>query len=171
MNAVTFPPHRARVAWVFGDSFDIDQIVGVSNIKIQELETLGDLAMAQFESGFRHRVRAGDVLVGGRNFGYGHPHAAAMRAMRHIGIAAVLAESFFSSYWIGEIGNGFMQLVCPGISTAVARWDVIDIDVAACRVHIPDKNMSLALEPYSARDAAVLAAGGLKELLRRQQLS
>ena len=85
---------QGRVAWVFEeDDYDIDLIVGVSNIKITDLNELAALVMADRAPGFAATVQPGDLLVGGRNFGYGHPHYPAMRAMRHLGIAGVVAES------------------------------------------------------------------------------
>jgi 3-isopropylmalate/(R)-2-methylmalate dehydratase small subunit len=85
---------RGRVAWVFDeDDYDIDLIIGVRNIKITDLDELAKLAMSDRAPGFAATVQRGDLLVGGRNFGYGHPHYPAMRAMRHLGIAGVIAES------------------------------------------------------------------------------
>ena len=85
---------RGRVCWVFDeDDFDIDLIIGVRNIKITDLDELVKVAMADRAPGFAATVQRGDLLVGGRNFGYGHPHYPAMRAMRHLGVAGVIAES------------------------------------------------------------------------------
>jgi 3-isopropylmalate/(R)-2-methylmalate dehydratase small subunit len=161
------PPFRPRVAWVFGDQFDVDQVIGVANIKVQDLEQLAELAMKNFEPDFREKVRPGDVLVGGRNFGYGHPHAVAMKAMRRVGIKAVIAESFFSSFWIGEIGQGFIQIVCPRITGAVQRWDHLNVDFVAGTVTVERTGEILPFTPYSDRDATILAAGGLRPLLQR----
>jgi len=83
---------RGRVAWIFAeDDFDIDLIVGVRNIKITDVSELAALAMADYLPDFASTVQKGDVLIGGRNFGYGHPHYPAMRAMRHLGISCVIA--------------------------------------------------------------------------------
>ena len=95
---------KGRVAFIFEEiDFDVDQIVGVKNIKIQDVEELALIAMESFEPDFRSQIRAGDLLVGNTNFGYGHPHYPPMIAMRHIGIAGVIAESFSPGYWRGEI--------------------------------------------------------------------
>ncbi len=160
---------RSRVSWIFGDDFDIDQIIGVANLKVQDVDALAALAMQRFDPDYRSAVRPGDVLVGGRNFGYGHPHAAAMRAMRHLGIKAVVAESFFSSYWIGEIGYGFLQIVCPGITQAVERWDAVDIDFAVGVVRVVRTGQALPIQPYSDREVQILLAGGLKNLLAKSK--
>ena len=88
---------RGRVAFIFEEvNFDVDQIVGVKNIKITDIDELADAAMQSYDPDFRSSVRPGDLIVGADNFGYGHPHYPPMRAMRHIGVAGVLAESFFT---------------------------------------------------------------------------
>ena len=161
-------PIQGRVAYLFGDDdFDVDQIVGVKNIKQQDVEKLCDVAMARFDPNFRQTVRPGDVLVGGQNFGYGHPHYPAMRAMRHMGIAAVIAESFFPPYWNGEISMGFPQIVCPGITSAVERWDDIAIDWGAQELRLPGKGIALPIQAYSPTEARILEAGGFKRYLRQ----
>ncbi|WP_144140852.1 3-isopropylmalate dehydratase [Paraburkholderia sp. BCC1884] len=162
------PAMHSRVAWVFGDDFDIDQIIGVENIKVQDLDVLSKVAMNGFDPDFAASLSPGDVLVGGRNFGYGHPHAAAMRTMRHLGIKAVIAESFFSSYWIGEIGYGFTQVICPGISKKVERFDQVEIDFTALVLRVVRTNEELPIMPYSKRDVRILMAGGLKNVLAEE---
>ena len=82
-------PIRGRVAWIFSEAnFDVDQIVGVKNIKITNVAELAGLAMTSYDPEFAASVRPGDVVVGAGNFGYGHPHYPPLRALRHLGVAA-----------------------------------------------------------------------------------
>ncbi len=151
-----------RVAWIFEEAdFDIDQIIGIKNIKIQDLDRLAELAMQDFDPEFRDQVRPGDLLVGNHNFGYGHPHYPPMMAMRHLGIAGVTAESFSPGYWRGEVAMGFPQVSCPGILAAVNRWDRVAVDWAAGRVHNLTQGSSLVFEPLAVADRQMLEGGGL----------
>ena len=119
---MSLPNLRGRVAWVFDeDDYDIDLIIGVRNIKITDVKELAALAMSDRDPNFAASVQRGDLLVGGRNFGYGHPHYPAMRAMRHLGIAGVVAESFSPGFFRGEISMGFPLVTCPGILAQVQR--------------------------------------------------
>lgn len=147
-------------------AFDVDQIVGVKNIKVQDVDRLAELALDNLGPDFRARVRAGDVLVGGRNFGYGHPHFQAMRAMRKLGLRAVVAESFFPVYWRGEISNGFPQLACEGIAALAQPGDPIEIDFNAGIVRLPTR--ALAFAPYGQAELAMLEAGGFRAWLAQQ---
>lgn len=156
---------RGRVAFVFGDDYDVDQIVGVRNIKVQESTKLAELALQNLDAEFRERRRPGDFLLGGANFGYGHPHFPAMRAMRKLGIAAVLADSFFPVYWRGEISNGFPQVACEGIASRLQRWDEIEIDFERSVVRRMATGEAFPFQRYTASERAILGAGGFKPWL------
>ena len=77
---------RGRVAFVFEEAdFDVDQIVGVENIRLTDPDALAACAMRRFDPGFAGQVEPGDVVVGAENFGYGHPHFAPMIGLRRLG--------------------------------------------------------------------------------------
>lgn len=161
---------KGNVAWVFEeDDFDIDLIIGVRNIKITDLAELASIAMSDYVANFASGVRKGDVLVGGRNFGYGHPHYPAMRAMRHLGISAVIAESFSPGFFRGEISMGFPLITCPGIQAAVTRGDPVEVDWDTLRVRLPRIDKALPLLPFSASELGMLEAGGLIPYLKQQR--
>lgn len=153
-----------RVAWVFGDDFDIDLVIGVENIKSYDPEFLRGKLMQAYDPGFADRVRPGDVIVGGRNFGYGHPHYPPMVALRDAGIAAVLAESFSPGFWRGETYNGMPLLTVPGIAGAVTTGDGIAVEWRSATVTADDGRV-LRGTPPSDRVARVIEAGGSLNLL------
>jgi 3-isopropylmalate/(R)-2-methylmalate dehydratase small subunit len=162
------PNLRGRVAYVFEEEdFDVDQIVGVKNIKIQDIDELAAAAMQSYDPEFRSKVRPGDLIVGAGNFGYGHPHYPPMKALRHLGIAGVIAESFSPGYWRGEISMGFPQVSCPGIVKFVERWDDIEVDWTKGVVRNHTKGRELAFEPLALADRHMLEAGGLVPYLKQ----
>jgi len=166
------PNLKGRVAFVFEEhDFDVDQIIGVKNIKIQDVAELAALAMQSYDQDFQSKVRIGDLIIGADNFGYGHPHYPPMRAMRHLGIAGVIAESFSPGYWRGEISMGFPQVSCPGILGHVQRWDDIEVDWAAGLVRNLTQNKELAFEPLSRADRQMLEAGGLVPYLKQTSVA
>ena len=167
---MALPNLRGRVAWVFDeDDFDIDLIIGVRNIKVTDLDELARLAMSDREPGFAATVQRGDLLVGGRNFGYGHPHYPAMRAMRHLGIAGVVAESFSPGFFRGEISMGFPLVTCPGILGLAGRGDVLEVDWAAAEVRHPASGRALPLQPLADSERQTLEAGGLLPYLKARR--
>ncbi len=164
---MTLPIINGRVAWIFPeDNFDVDQIIGVKNVKLTDVDVLAALAMAHWDPGFADSVRPGDVLVGGANFGYGHPHYPPLHAMRHLGIRALIAESFAPGFWRGEISMGFPLIACPGIVSAVSRWDTVSIDWAANQVNNASTGAQLSFTPFNEADRNTVERGGLVGYLK-----
>jgi 3-isopropylmalate/(R)-2-methylmalate dehydratase small subunit len=160
---------RGRVAWIFDEeNFDVDQIVGVKNIKITDVAELAGLAMKSYDPDFAAQVRLGDIVVGAGNFGYGHPHYPPLRALRHLGIAGVVAESFSPGFWRGEISMGTALAACPGIIGIVRRWDEIEVDWDGGEVRNLTTYARLPLEPLSSADRLMLATGGLIPYLKHE---
>ncbi|HEY3598343.1 MAG TPA: 3-isopropylmalate dehydratase [Paraburkholderia sp.] len=159
---------RGRAAFVFAEAnFDVDQIVGVNNIRIEDVVELVKVAMKSLDPHFAFHVQEGDVLVGGENFGYGHPHYPPMVAMRELGIACVIAESFSPGYWWGETAGGFPQIACPGILELVRRWDDVEIDWQAGMVRNHSNGRALPFEPLSQGERSMIEAGGLVPYLKQ----
>jgi len=155
------PALHGRAAWVFTeDDYDIDLIIGIKNIKITDIHELAALTMSSYDPQFAQSVKSGDLLVGGHNFGYGHPHYPAMRAMRHLGVAGVIAESFSPGFFRGEISMGFPLITCPGIRAATTRWDELHVDWDDGVVTNLTRGMTLTFEPLSSVERSTLAAGG-----------
>jgi 3-isopropylmalate/(R)-2-methylmalate dehydratase small subunit len=84
-----------------------------------------------------------------------------MIAMRKLGIAGVIAESFSPGYWRGEIAMGFPQIACPGILSSVERWDELEVDWSSCRVSNLTRGTELVFDPLAEGDRQMLEAGGL----------
>ncbi len=161
------PNLHGRVAYVFADdNFDVDLIVGIKNIRLTDEDEMARVAMQAYDRDFASSVRPGDLLVGGCNFGYGHPHYPPMIAMRKLGIAGVIAESFSPGYWLGEIAEGFPQISCPGILGLVERWDDIEVDWERTLVVNHTTGRCLNFTPLNRSAVAMLEAGGLISYLK-----
>lgn len=166
MSAYPPPPDliEGKVAWIFGDDFDIDLVVGVANIKSYDPDHLRSVCMQAYDPTFAERVSPGDIIVGGRNFGYGHPHYPPMVALRNAGIAAIVAESFSPGFWRGETFNGMPLITISGVSTAVQVDDAVALDWRAAVLRLSDRT-PLVGSPPSPRTVQVIEAGGSYELL------
>ena len=164
------PQVRGRVAYIFEEAdFDVDQIIGVKNIKLKDPAELAAVAMKEQDPEFAKKAQIGDVLVGGVNFGYGHPQDPPLLGMRHLGIRGLIAESFSPGYGRGEVAQGFPQVACPGILKAISRWDELEIDWQAGCVRNHSRGTSLPFEPLSESDSLMIAAGGIIGYLKATQ--
>jgi len=117
-----------NVAYVFPDHFDVDLIIGVQNVRENDLEKLVPLCMKGFDDDFLKNAKAGDIFIGGRNFGYGHAHPQSMGTIRKVGINVVLAESFAPGFYRGELINGMYLLKVPGITEKAKKSDLLKVD-------------------------------------------
>lgn len=162
-----FESIRGRVAWVFEDHFDADLIVGVENIKNTDPAALAAVAMRAYDPDFAAVVRPGDILVAGRNFGYGHPHGQPGMAMRAMGIRCVIAESFSPAWRRNETFNGMILITCPGITSAVRRWDELAVDWPAGIVRVERTGQVLQADRPDERTLRIVEAGGFVNYLKR----
>jgi len=159
---------RGHVVWKFGDNFDVDLIVGVKNIAEKDIPKLSSVAMADFSSNFVDSVMPGDLLVAGHNFGYGHPHRHGMAVMKHLGIKAVIAESFAPAFFRGEYGFGLILLPCTGISAFADRGDELEIDIQNGFAINHSFGKTIRLNPIPKPVLDIMIAGGLLAYLKRR---
>ncbi len=160
---------KGRVAWIFEEeNFDVDLIVGVKNIKITDIAELSKAAMESYDPEFAAKVRPGDLIVGAGNFGYGHPHYPPLRALAHLGLKGVIAESFSPGFWRGEISMGTPLVACPGIVAGANRWDEVEVDWDAGAVRNLTQGTTLVFEPLSSADRLMVETGGLLPYLKAQ---
>ncbi|MCL1993630.1 MAG: 3-isopropylmalate dehydratase [Spirochaetes bacterium] len=138
---------EGRVAWIFPDNFDADFIVGVENISTTDTEILKAAVMKNYEPDFTQKIKEGDIIVAGKNFGYGHPHPQPMIGLRGWGINVVIAESFFHVFYRGEIASGSKMFVSPGITKNVERWDELHLDTEKAILINKTKNKEIAIDP------------------------
>jgi 3-isopropylmalate/(R)-2-methylmalate dehydratase small subunit len=159
-------PMRGRVAWKFADDFDIDLIVGVKNIAERDIQKLSRIAMAGFFPNFAESVNAGDFLVAGHNFGYGHPHMQGMAVMKHLGIKVIIAESFGYSFFRGEYALGLILLPCKGISTLADRGDELIVDIQEGAITNCSSGKSIRSNRIPKPAMEIIIAGGLIPYLK-----
>jgi 3-isopropylmalate/(R)-2-methylmalate dehydratase small subunit len=137
--------------WKFGDCIDSGNIKGV---------------MAGLDPEFYLKVKPGDLIVAGINFGMGSSAEDAPRSLRDAGIAAVLAESISNIYLRTLINLGLPAIECPGISTLVDQGEDIEVDLESGSVRNLIKGASLAFPPFSDHAITILDKGGLIPYLK-----
>jgi 3-isopropylmalate/(R)-2-methylmalate dehydratase small subunit len=137
--------------WKFGDCIDSGNIKGV---------------MAGLDPDFHSKVKPGDLIVAGINFGMGSSAEDAPRSLRDAGIAAVLAESISNIYLRTLINLGLPAIECGGISTFVEQGDSLEVDLEAGKVRNLTRGTAQAFPPFSDHAIAILENGGLIPYLK-----
>ena len=153
---------RGRV-WKFGDSVDTDVIA--PNQRAATYEELKKITMDAYRPEFAKEVKPGDVIVGGKNFGYGSHRESANAVLRDVGIAAIVAESVARIFFRIGISFGMPTYVAPGITDIVADGDEIEIDTEAGVVRNPKTGKSISLAKYPPSIERIFQAGGIMPLL------
>jgi 3-isopropylmalate/(R)-2-methylmalate dehydratase small subunit len=158
------PP--AGRAWKFGDNLDTDVLApglymkfGIDEIAKHCLETV--------RPEFATTVRLGDVVVGGRNFGVGSSREQAPQALKHLGVAAVIAESYAGLFYRNALNLGLAVVVCKDASR-IEDGDSVRVDPAKGVITLANALLRLECEPIPPFLMRMLADGGLVPHLEKR---
>ncbi|MEM0240307.1 MAG: 3-isopropylmalate dehydratase small subunit [Candidatus Nezhaarchaeales archaeon] len=157
---------RGRV-WKLGDNIDTDVITPGQYLSLP-MDQLKLHVLEPIRPGFINLVKPGDVIVAGRNFGCGSSREQAPRALKEVGIAAVIAESFARIFFRNAINIGLPVLACEGISKAFNEGDVLEADFASGEIKNVTKGVTLKAKPLPPLMIEILTAGGALELLKKK---
>ena len=143
--------------WVVGDSVDTDAMYPGYAMKMDVSEAARHVFYA-VRPGWVDEVEPGDVLVAGRNFGIGSSRPVAA-LLRHLGVAALVAEEFNSLFLRNAINNGLPALTVPGARDLVVEGEELTVDLAGGWAEAGGRRVDVAPQPPLVLD--ILAAGGL----------
>ena len=153
-------------AWVFGDNLQTDMLAPGKYMKFG-IEEMAWHCLELVEPRFAAEVRPGDVVVGGRNFGAGSSREQAAQALRHLGVAAVIAPSFAGLFYRNALNLGLPALVCADAAT-IRAGDSIRIDAEAGRIEDLTSGAALACEPIPPHLMSMVRDGGLLPHLEKR---
>jgi len=146
-------------AWVFGDNIDTDQLAPGGTLK-SGIEVIASECLGRLNPEFAKQVQTGDFVIGGRNFGIGSSREQAAQALRHLGVAAVIAPSFGGIFYRNAFNFGLLALVCPDAG-AIAQGERIDVDPEKGTVHNLTRDEIYTCEGVPAHLVDIVRAGGL----------
>jgi len=165
---------NAGRAWVFGDNVDTDVLAPGKYMK-SGIDELARHCLEAVEPGFAASVQAGDVVVGRRNFGTGSSREQAPQALKHLGVAALVAESYAGLFYRNAINLGLPAVVCAD-ARRIRAGDRVRVDPQAGRIENLSTGETLACEPIPDHLMQMLRDGGLvphleKRLARQKESS
>ena len=105
-----------KKALVYGDHINTDLVIAGKYTKTLDFQELAAHCMEDLDPLFSQRVRQGDVLVAGSNFGCGSSREQAPLALKYAGISAILAKSFARIFYRNAINVGLPALICDTYS-------------------------------------------------------
>jgi len=146
--------------WKYGDDVNTDVIFpGKYTYQPMEPAEMARHAMEDLDPTFADGVRAGDVVVAGRNFGCGSSREQAATCLKAAGIGAVVAESFSRIFFRNAINSGLPVIELTSGTGEIRTGDRVRIDFGAGILrHGDDEHRFPALPPEVL---AILEDGGL----------
>jgi 3-isopropylmalate/(R)-2-methylmalate dehydratase small subunit len=154
-------------AWVFPDNIDTDVLAPGAYMKF-DIEEIARHCMEAVDPEFASRVRPGDVVVGGRNFGMGSSREQAPQALKQLGVAAVIAPSFGGIFYRNALNLGLVVLECRAAGRIRARDDIaFDARTGSIRNRTAEETLSCVPIPGHLLD--MVSAGGLLPYLAQRR--
>jgi 3-isopropylmalate/(R)-2-methylmalate dehydratase small subunit len=153
-------------AWVFAEANLNTDLMMPSRGYPLPLPERAKLIFATYRPGWSEQVRAGDILVAGRNFGAGSARPAA-EILRVLGIRALVAESINGLFFRNCVNYALPAMECPGVLDAVGEGDIVRVDVAEGVLANPRTGRSVQGSKVPALLLDIIDAGGTYEQLRR----
>ncbi|NIA24605.1 MAG: homoaconitase [Gammaproteobacteria bacterium] len=144
-------------------------------------EAMAGVVMENYDPEFASKIRPGDILIGGDNFGTGSSREQAATALQAAGIAMVIAASYSQTYLRNAFNNGFVCIECPELvaylrekfTTAIDTGprsvfsdDTLSVDFTSGEVSFDNRVFPFPV--LSEVPQSLVAAGGLENAVRRQ---
>ena len=150
----------------YGDNIDTDVIIPARYLNTQSAAELASHCMEDIDKTFVTRVKAGDIMVGGENFGCGSSREHAARC--HQGVRHQLRhrQSFARIFYRNAINIGLPILECPAASEAIAEGDTVSIDFDTGVITDETTGRTFQAAPFPPFIQNIIAKGGLMNSLK-----
>jgi 3-isopropylmalate/(R)-2-methylmalate dehydratase small subunit len=147
------------------DHINTDEIIPARYLNMDQEKELAAHAMEDIDTTFVKKVREGDFIVAGEDFGCGSSREHAVWALRGAGIRAVIAGSFARIFYRNCINNGFLAIECPEAIQKVHTGDRLTIDLKSGKILNETKQESYTFAPVPDFALQILESGGLMKTI------
>jgi 3-isopropylmalate/(R)-2-methylmalate dehydratase small subunit len=153
-------------AWVFGDDINTDALAPGRYMK-SAIQEIAKHCLEAIDPSFASSVKPGDLVVGGRNFGTGSSREQAAEALKQLGVAALVAESFAGLFYRNALNLGLPALACSD-AKRIRSGDKLRVDVEAGRIENLTTGQTFACEPIPPHLVQMVRDGGLLAHLEKR---
>lgn len=154
--------------WRFGNDIDTDAIIPARYLNTSDPVELAGHIMEDADKDFPVKVKAGDLIVAGKNFGCGSSREHAPIAIKAAGIRAVVAKSFARIFYRNAFNIGLPIFESEAASEAVKEGDEIEIDADKGVIRNLTTNAEYTANPIPPFMQELIASGGLVEWTKRK---
>ena len=150
----------------YGNNIDTDVIIPARYLNTANHKELAAHCMEDIDKEFVNKVQAGDIMVGGANFGCGSSREHAPFAIKESGISCVIAKTFARIFYRNAINIGLPILECPSASEGIEAGDEVVIDFDSGVIENKTKGESYKAQPFPEFIKEIIREGGLLNSLK-----
>jgi len=152
----------------YGDNVNTDEIIPARYLNTSDRAELAAHCLEDIDAEFVARVKPGDFVVGGENFGCGSSREHAPIALKEAGVSAVIAASFARIFFRNAINIGLPVLVAPDATAEAQSGDELEVDLTAGKITNLTRGKQYQAAPFPPFLQEMIAAGGLIAHVRAQ---
>ena len=150
----------------YGDNVDTDVIIPARHLNTQDHKELASHCMEDIDKEFVNKVKDGDIMVAGDNFGCGSSREHAPIAIKASGISCVIATTFARIFYRNSINIGLPILECPEASQKIEAGDEVSVDFNTGVITNVTKGETYQALPFPEFIKDIMAKGGLMNSLK-----
>lgn len=154
--------------WKFGDNIDTDAIIPARYLNTSDPRELAKHCMEDADPAFPSKVKHGDIIVAGANFGCGSSREHAPIAIKAAGISCVIAKSFARIFYRNAFNMGLPILECHGAFDNLDEGDEVTVSLDRGEIIIIKNGRILKAQPVPAFMQSLLNAGGLMNYVKKK---
>ena len=151
----------------YGDNVDTDVIIPARYLNTIDKKELASHCMEDIDKEFVNKVRQGDIMVAGANFGCGSSREHAPIAIKESGISLVIAKSFARIFYRNSINIGLAIVECPEAAEAIADGHKVEADLDNGIITDLTTGEKFETKPFPEFIQKIISAGGLIESIRK----
>ena len=145
----------------FGDNINTDEIIPARYLNTSEVEELAAHCMEDADPDFPKKVKKGDIIVGGENFGCGSSREHAPISIKGAGVSCVIAKSFARIFYRNAINIGLPIFTSPDAADNLKTGDTVQVDAAKGKIAKPGKSKAFTSEVFPEFIQDMIKSGGL----------
>ncbi len=151
----------------YGDNVDTDVIIPARYLNTADHKELAAHCMEDIDKEFVKKVKDGDIIVGGANFGCGSSREHAPIAIKNSGVSCVIAATFARIFYRNSINIGLAILECPEASERIENGDEVSINFDTGVITNLTKNETYKAEPFPEFVKKIIASDGLLNSIKK----
>ena len=151
----------------YGDNVDTDVIIPARYLNTIDKKELASHCMEDIDRTFVNRVKTGDIMVAGNNFGCGSSREHAPIAIKESGISLVIANSFARIFYRNSINIGLAIIECPEAVAGINEGDKIEADLDNGIIYNRTTGDKFTTKPFPEFVQNIITAGGLVESIKK----